>query len=119
MNRATLVKAMQASPHPAFTVMSLDLLADACLKAMERAGLAVVPKAAAEAMPEHERQALLFVISRGHHCVGTVDSDEKLAAAFTMTGLASRGFLETEPSPKGPIYRATVKAYDALVYGAA
>lgn len=58
---------------------------------------------ATEGLRSHEVIALQF-LANGPHCIGEIDSDEKLAIAVVFADLQKRGFVISDPSNNGPVF---------------
>jgi hypothetical protein len=62
-----------------------------------------------EPLSDGEVMALRFLTANGPHQIGTIDSDEKFAAAFVFTHLLKRGAVVASVNKGGPVYRLTPK----------
>jgi hypothetical protein len=62
----------------------------------------------------HEVQALEFMELVGSDCIGVIDSEEKLAAAFVFATLANRNLMSVVMTNDGPLYSMTNAGMRAL-----
>jgi len=57
----------------------------------------------------YEQLAVDFLARNGTDCVGVIDDEEKLAAAWVYVNLHTRGYLIATIGDTGPVYRLTSK----------
>jgi hypothetical protein len=63
----------------------------------------------AEELKSHEQLAIDFLARNGTDCVGVIDTEEELAAAWLYVNLHTRGYLIATIGATGPVYRLTSK----------
>jgi hypothetical protein len=72
-----------------------------------------------EPLREHELMALRFLADNGPHQIGTIETEEQLAAALTFVALTHKGCVVGDvEAGLGSTYHLTAKGRDAIARAA-